>query len=150
MSFLDVSKAFDCIQHDLLIAKMSAYGFSMDTLVFTYSYLKRKKQNVKLNDIESLLKLLVSGVPQGSILGLILINLFINDLFLFIKKTNLANFVDDNTIFAASKDMASLLEELKFESEGAINWFETNHVFSNPDKVQTIVVQYKKNIRTTP
>ena len=150
MSFLDVSKAFDCIQHDLLIAKMSAYGFSMDTLVFTYSYLKRKKQNVKLNDIESLLKLLVSGVPQASILGLILINLFINDLFLFIKKTNLANFVDDNTIFAASKDMASLLEELKFESEGAINWFETNHVFSNPDKVQTIVVQYKKNIRTTP
>ena len=150
MSFLDVSKAFDCIQHDLLIAKMSAYGFSMDTLVFTYSYLKRKKQNVKLNDIESLLKLLVSGVPQASILGLILINLFINDLFLFIKKTNLANFVDDKTIFAASKDMASLLEELKFESEGAINWFETNHVFSNPDKVQTIVVQYKKNIRTTP
>ena len=150
MSFLDVSKAFDCIQHDLLIAKMSAYGFSMDTLVFTYSYLKRKKQNVKLNDIESLLKLLVSGAPQASILGLILINLFINDLFLFIKKTNLANFVDDNTIFAASKDMASLLEELKFESEGAINWFETNHVFSNPDKVQTIVVQYKKNIRTTP
>ena len=150
MSFLDVSKAFDCIQHDLLIAKMSAYGFSMDTLVFTYSYLKRKKQNVKLNDIESLLKLLVSGVPQASILGLILINLFINDLFLFIKKTNLANFVDDNTIFPASKDMASLLEELKFESEGAINWFETNHVFSNPDKVQTIVVQYKKNIRTTP
>ena len=71
-------------------------------------------------------------------------------MFLFIKKTNLANFVDDNTIFAASKDMASLLEELKFESEGAINWFETNHVFSNPDKVQTIVVQYKKNIRTTP
>ena len=150
MSFLDVSKAFDSIQHDLLIAKVSAYGFSMDTLVFTYSYLKRKKQNVKLNDIESLLKLLVSGVPQASILGLILINLFINDLFLFIKKTNLANFVDDNTIFAASKDMASLLEELKFESEGAINWFETNHVFSNPDKVQTIVVQYKKNIRTTP
>ena len=150
MAFLDVSKAFDSIQHDLLIAKVSAYGFSMDTLVFTYSYLKRKKQNVKLNDIESLLKLLVSGVPQASILGLILINLFINDLFLFIKKTNLANFVDDNTIFAASKDMASLLEELKFESEGAINWFETNHVFSNPDKVQTIVVQYKKNIRTTP
>ena len=47
MSFLDVSKAFDSIQHDLLIAKVSAYGFSMDTLVFTYSYLKRKKQNVK-------------------------------------------------------------------------------------------------------
>ena len=84
----DLSKAFDCIQHDLLIAKMSAHGFSMDTLVFMYSYLKRRKQNVKINNFEKLLKILVAGVPQGSILG----PLFINDLFLFLKETNLANF----------------------------------------------------------
>ena len=76
---------------------MSAYRFSMDTLVFMYSYLKRRKQKVKINNIESLLKILVSGVPQGSILGPILFNLFI-------KKANLANFADDSTIYAASKD----------------------------------------------
>ena len=60
----------------------------MDTLVFMYSCLKRRKQNVKINNFEKLLKILVAGVPQGSILG----SLFINDLFLFIKETNLANF----------------------------------------------------------
>ena len=59
----DLSKVFDCIPYDLLIAEKSAYGFSMDTLVFIYLYLKRRKQNVKTNNIERLLKILVSGVP---------------------------------------------------------------------------------------
>ena len=84
-ALIDLPKAFDCIPHDLLIAKMSAHGLSMDALVFKYSHLKRRKQDVKVNDIEKLLKILVSGVPQGSILGPALFNLFI-------KKANLVNF----------------------------------------------------------
>ena len=100
----------------------------MDTLAFIYSHLNKRKQNVKVSNIESLLNILVSGVPKDSTLGPILYNLFINDLFLFIKKANLANFADDKTIHATSKDITSLLESLKSESEEAINWFEANPI----------------------
>ena len=82
---MDLSKAFDCIPHDLLIVKLHAYGFSENSLKFFYSYLKRCKQNVKINNTYSLFKELLSGVSQGSILGPILFNILINDLFLWLK-----------------------------------------------------------------
>ena len=91
-----LSKAFDCIPYDLLVAKLHAYGLSMDAITFIYSCMKRRKQWVKINDTESLLKRLLSGVPQESILGAILFNIFINDLLYFINEAKLANFADDN------------------------------------------------------
>ena len=66
---MDLSKAFDCVPHDLLIAKTNAYGFEMDTLVLFFSYLKNRKQGVKVNNQIHSFMTMVSGVPQGSILG---------------------------------------------------------------------------------
>ena len=66
---MDLSNAFDCMPHDLLIAKLNAYGFDRKSLVFLYSYLKRSKQCVNVNNIQSTFQTLLSGVPQGSILG---------------------------------------------------------------------------------
>ena len=64
--FMDLSKAFDCISHDLLIAKMEACGFNEDFLTFLHSYLKRRKQSVNINNVHSIFQILLSGVPQGS------------------------------------------------------------------------------------
>ena len=97
---MDLSKAFDSIPHDLLIEKMHAYGFSRNSLVFFYSYLKRTKPNVVKNIAQSIFQILLSGVPQGSILRPILFNILINDL-LWISKSALLNFANDNTISAA-------------------------------------------------
>ena len=66
---MDLSKAFDCIPHDLFVAKCHAYCLSMDKIIFIYSYMKRRKQGVKINDTESLFKILLQEVFQGSILG---------------------------------------------------------------------------------
>ena len=83
---MDLSKTFDCIPQDLLIAKLHAYGLSFDTVTFLNSYLKDRKQNVRINNIYSVFQNILSGVPQGSILGPVVFNIFLNDLFLCIKK----------------------------------------------------------------
>ena len=82
---VDLSKAFDYIPHNLLAAKLHAYGLSEDAVTFVHSYLKRRKQGVKINGTESVFQILLSGIPQGSILVSILFNILINDLFFSIK-----------------------------------------------------------------
>ena len=107
---MDLSKEFDCIPHDSLIPKLNAYGFDRKSLVFSYSYSKRKKQCVNWNNIQSIFKTLFSGVPRESILRPLLFNIFINDLMGVIKKSSVYNFADDNTITAFEKDITLLKE----------------------------------------
>ena len=80
--FMDLSKAFDYIPHNLLISKMHTYGFSIDSIKIFFSYLKGRKQNVKIDNTYSVFQVLLSGVPQGSILGPILFNIRINNLLI--------------------------------------------------------------------
>ena len=146
---MDLSKAFDCVPHDLLIAKMHAYGFEMDTLVLFFSYLKDRKQGVKVNNKIHSFMTLVSGVPQGSILGPMLFNLFINDITYFFENSDLYNFADDNTITAFANTISELINALETESEIAIRWFNDNEMIVNPDKFQAIIINRKGNENLT-
>ena len=135
----DLSKAFDCLNHDLLIAKLNAYGSSQDALKFIRSYLKDRKQRTKVGTAFSKWLEIKYGVPQGSILGSLLFNIFLNDLFFFIKDIYLANYADDNTTYATSKDISILLKTLEKETSILLNWFTNNEMKPNADKCHLIV-----------
>ena len=92
---MDLSKAFDCIPHDLLLAKLAAYGVEETLLCYIYSYLLDRKQCVRINNINSDFLNVVSGVPQGSIVRPILFNCFFSDFFYVIETANAHNFADD-------------------------------------------------------
>ena len=77
----DLSKAFDCISHDLLISKLKVYGYDNYIIRYVYFYLKYRKQCEKINNTYSELLDIISGVPQGSIVGQILFNIFFNGFF---------------------------------------------------------------------
>ena len=96
----DLSKAFDCINHELLVAKLHAHGFSLESLTFIQSYLPNRIQRVKINFLFSEYTNVESGVPQGSLSGPLFFNIFICDLFFGDIDIDLANYADDRTPYA--------------------------------------------------
>ena len=143
-----LSKAFDCAPHDLLNAKLEAYGINENLLACLHSYLSNRKQCVRINNVTSDFKTIISGVPQGTIVGPILFNCFFNDFFYFIEKASVHNFADDNTLSMFEETIQNLIALLETESNTAIEWFQNNKMMVNPGKFQAIIIDKKKKCHT--
>ena len=138
---MDLSKAFDCIPHDLLIAKLSAYGLNDKALKYIYTYFKNRKQCVRINNVCSDFKDIISGVPQGSIVGPMLFNAFLNDFFFCVRKASVDNFfAHDNRLSSFAKPVTLLVEILMTEFQNAIKRFSENKMIVNPDKFKSIII----------
>ena len=106
---MDLSKAFDCLPHKILLAKLSYYGLSENAVNLISSYLQNRKQQVKINQKLSDWAEIKKGVPQGSILGPLLFNVFLNDIFYFLTQGSLFNYADDNTLSFCSPSYENLI-----------------------------------------
>ena len=87
---------------------------------------------------------MVLDVPQGPFLGPLLLNAFINDIFMFIEKTEICNFADDNTIYDCGEDLSNILENLKHDLKILLKWFRINSLQANPGKFQFMILGKKK------
>ena len=123
---IDLSKAFDCLNHKLLIAKLNAYSFTLPVLKLIHNYLSNRKQRVRVNDSYSLWQDILSGVPQGSIVGALLFNIFLADLFFTLNNKEIANYADDTTPCAVSNNIDDLISCLENSSKDLLKWFDDN------------------------
>ena len=135
----DLPKVFDCLSHDLIIAKLNAYGFGLSALNLMQSYLCERKQRTKVNQDYSSWEEILFGVPQGSILGPILFNIFLSDLFLVLNNVDLASYADDNTIYTTGENIDEVIFSLQESSKKLFKWFTDNQMKTNEDKCHLIV-----------
>ena len=146
--FMDLSKAFDCVNHGLLIAKLSAYGLNKDALQLIRSYLSNRQQRVKINSSFSDWKEIKIGVPQGSVLGPLLFNVFVNDIFWFVHRTKICNYAGDTTIFASHPDLDTIIKQLEEDSSVIVKWFSDYFLKLNDDKCHLMIFGEKSTEAT--
>ena len=144
---MDLSKAYDCLPHDLIIAKLEAYGLDTNSLRFIFDYLSCRKQRTKMGSTYSNWSEVLRGIPQGSILGPLLFNIFINDIFFFIEKSEICNFADDNTLYSCDKSLLRMKENLIFDMKNILFWFRTNSLKANTGKFQFMILNRKNKRR---
>ena len=109
----DLSKAFDCLDHELLTAKLNAYGFTLSALRLINDYLSNRKQRTKIENTYSTWLDIIFGVPQGSILRPLLFNVFLADLFFTVNDIDTASYADGNTPYMIADNVNDLITSLE-------------------------------------
>ena len=142
---LDFSKAFDTVDHDILLTKLSHYGIRGVPLLWFQSYLSNRQQFVAYNGVSSSVKTVKCGVPQGSILGPLLFLIYINDLVNVCSHCLPILFADDTNLFVSGVDMSHISEIVSKELAELSQWLKVNKLSLNLKKTQYMIFSRRKS-----
>ena len=135
----DLSKAFDCLNYELRTAKLNASGFSLPALRLIKDYLSNRKQRIKIENTYSTWLDIISGIPQGSVLGSLLFNVSSADLFFTVNDVSITSYADDNTSSMIADNVDDLITSFEQASSGFFEWFKNNLLRSNAGKCHLLV-----------
>ena len=144
---MNLSKASDSLNHELLPTKLKAYGLDSNSVTFMKSYLTNRLQRCKINNSFSEWGKVLNGVPQGPILGPLLFNIFLNDIFLSLQKCELANYADDSTLYTSDKSISNIMNSLSHFTILS-KWFCNNYMVLNPDKCSFMLLGVDDELQT--
>ena len=142
---MELSKTFDIMNHGLLLAKLDAYGFSRTSLKLFQNYLCNRQQRISINGLFSDWTEVITGVPQDSILGLLLFDILLIDISMFISKFSLCNYTDDNTLYSTGKDLNQIRRNLEMDFMILEQWFHEYRMTLNLGKRHYMVIGSSSN-----
>ena len=143
--YIDLSKAFDTINHEILIKKLCHYGVRGHALEWFKNYLSNRKQYVAISNHRSQTKTITCGVPQGSILGPLLFIIYTNDLPNCLHKSHPILFADDTTVYLHDKLITRSISILNQELQSLSDWFKTNKLSLNVKKTNYMIFFTEQN-----
>ena len=142
--FLDLQKAFDTVDHNILIKKLSYYGIRGISNKWFQSFLSNRTQSVEINGKKSSSLPVEYGVPQGSVLGPLLFLIYINDLHTAIKHSNVYHFADDTSLLNANKSLKIINKQCNQDLKLLNEWLRANKICLNTQKTEIIIFRSKK------
>ena len=144
---MDLSKAFDCLPHDLIIAKLHAYGLDHDSLRLIRNYLSNWHQRIKHDSVFGWWIQTIIGVLQDSILGPLLFNIFSNNLLLTNLRSIVCNFSDDNTLYYCGETTENVIKSIQSDLKIVLKWFRNNQLIANLGKVKYMFLGKQKPLK---